>query len=194
MTYEERMRLITGHANRFLEEWKRPEHLTSETAMKRLRSVAEAINKRLPASLNRDGLEEVCSDIFQAAAEAHRGKEWPDVSLFAKCAEERGQTAAQAAPVAHVFDTVDINFRRMKRGDALGDEWLFGRRAVELLERGATEEEFDAYRSGLFFGFKEVWGVEPAREKEMELRRRHDDALTLAGKPRRFGTILEAAE
>jgi hypothetical protein len=139
-------------------------------------------------------LEEVCSDIFQAVSENHRGREWPDVSLFAKCAEERGQTAAQAAPVAHVFDTVDINFRRLQRGDALGDEWLFGRRAVELLARGASEEQLDACRSGLFFNFKEVWGVEPAREKEMELRRRHDDALTLTGKARRFGTILEAAE
>jgi hypothetical protein len=194
MTYEDRMRLITGHANNFLAEWKRPEHLNDETAMKRLRATAEAINKRLPASLSRDGLAEVCEDIFQAVSEGHRGREWPDVALFAKCAEERGQAAAQAVPVAHVFDTVDINFRRYQRGDALGDEWLFGRRAVELLEKGATEEGLDAYRSGLFFNFKEAWGVEKAREEEMHLRRRHDDALTNAGKPRRFGTLLEAAE
>jgi hypothetical protein len=62
------------------------------------------------------------------------------------------------------------------------------------LERGATEEELDAYRSGLFFNFKDVWGLEEARRVEGEYRRRHDDALTLAGKPRRFGTMLEAAE
>lgn len=194
MNYEERMRLITGLANRFLAEWKRPEHLTNETAMTRLRSIAEAINKRLPASLNRDGLEEVCSDIFQAVSENHRGREWPDVSTFAKCAEARGESAAKAAPVQHEFDTVDINLRRLRRGDALGDEWMFGRRAVELLGRGATEEELDAYRSALFFNFKEVWGVEEARSAEMELRCRHDDALTNAGMARRFGTLLEAAE
>jgi hypothetical protein len=194
MNYQERMRLITGHANRFLAGWKRPEHLTNETAMTRLRSTAEAINKRLPASLNREGLEEVCSDIFQAVSENHRGREWPDVSLFAKFAEERGQTAAQAAPVEYAFDTVQINLRRLRRGDALGDEWIYGRRAVELLGVGVTEEELDAYRSGLFFNFKEVWGVEEARRVEADLRRKHDDALTLANKPRRFGTVLEAAE
>lgn len=194
MTYEERMRLITGQANRFLAEWKRPEHLTNETAMARLRATAEAINKRLPASLNREGLEQACSDIFQAVSETYRGRDWPDVAVFAKCSEERGIQAAKASPVAQVFDTVDINLCRLRKGDALGDEWMFGRRAVELLEAGATEDDLDRCRSALFFGFKEVWGIEGARRVEMDLRRRHDDALTLAGKPRRFGTLLEAAE
>jgi hypothetical protein len=194
MNYEERMRLITSLVNNFLAEWKQPDHLTDQTAMTRIRSIAEAINKRLPASLNRDGLREVCSDIFQAVSESHKGREWPDVSTFAKCAEARGELAAKAKPVQHEFDTVDINLRRLRRGDALGDEWIFGRRAVELLGRGVTEEELDAYRSALFFNFKEVWGVEEARRVEMDLRRRHDDALTGSGKHRRFGTLVEAAE
>lgn len=194
MNYEERMRLITGSVNHFLSGWKRPEHLTNETAMTRLRSTAEAINKRLPASLSRESLEEVCDDIFQAVSESYRGKEWPDVAIFAKCAEERGASAARAAPVDHVFDTVQINLRRLQRGDFLGDEWIYGRRAVELLESGATEEQLDAYRSGLFFNFRDVWGQEPAVAKELEFRRKHDDALTAAGKPRRFGTMMEAAE
>lgn len=194
MTYDERMRLILSHVNRFLLGWKRPEHLTDETALQRLRATAEAINKRLPASFNRDGLEAACADIEQAVTEAHRGREWPDVSLFAKCAEDRGAQEAQARPVAHVFDPVQINLARLRRGDALGDEWLFGRCAVELLKAGATEEDLDAYRSGLFFNFKGVWGVEEARRVEINLRRRHDDALTGAGMARRFGTLLEAAE
>lgn len=194
MNYEERMRLITGLANRFLKEWKTPEQLTNETAMTRLRATAEAINKRLPASLGHEGLGDACRDIFQGVRESYRGKEWPDVAVVAKCAEERGSQAARAAPVAQVFDTVDINLRRLQRGDALGDEWIFGRRAVDLLKAGATEEQLDAYRSSLFFQFREVWGLEQATAKEMEFRRKHDDALTNAGKPRRFGTILEAAE
>jgi hypothetical protein len=194
MNYEDRMRVIVSQINAFLTDWKRPEHLTPEGAMRKMRAMAEAINRRLPASCVHDGLVLACEDIFQEVAEAHRGKEWPDVSLFAKTAEGRGAKAAQAIPVAHVFDTVDINFRRMQRGDALGDEWLFGRRAVELLERGATEDDLDRYRSGLFFTFKEVWGLEEARKAEMDLRRRHDDALQNAGRTRRFGTILEAAE
>lgn len=194
MTYDERMRLILSHVNRFLLGWKRPEHLTDETAMQRMRATAEAINKRLPASFNREGLEVAWGDIAQAVTEAHRGKEWPDVSLFAKCAEERGAAEAKARPVAHVFDTVQINLRRLRKGDALGDEWIFGRRAVELLNAGASEEELDAYRSALFFKSKGVWGVEDARRVELDLRRRHDDALQGAGMARRFGTLVEAAE
>ena len=159
-----------------------------------MRSTAEAINKRLPGSCNRESLDVACADIFQAVSEAHRGRDWPDVSTFAKCAEGRGAAEAQARPVAHEFDTVQINLRRMRNKDALGDEWLFGRCAVELLGAGATEADLDAGRSSMFFKGKDVWGVDEARRVEMDLRRRHDDALTIAGLPRRFGTIMEAAE
>jgi hypothetical protein len=147
----------------------------------------------LPASLTRESLDEVCGDIFQAVSETYRGKEWPDVAIFAKCADERGQSAAKDAPVAHVFDTVQINLRRMRNGDALGDEWFFGRRAVELMDAGATEAELDAYRSALFFKCKEVYGIEEAQRMELGFRRRHDDALESAGKARHFHTVREFA-
>lgn len=191
MNYEERMRLIAGNVNRFLAEWKRPEHLTNETAMLRLRSIAEAVNKRLPASLSSEALANVCGDIFQAVSESQRGKEWPDVSLFAKCAEAKGAAEAMAKPTTTKLEPVEINKARISAGEAVGDEWLYGRRAIELLKAGLSERDLEAHRSGLFFAYKASSGDEIARRMEMQLRRRHDDALEGEGMARVFGTVRE---
>lgn len=154
------------------------------------------MNKRLPASCGQDGLEALCDDIFQAVTEAHRGREWPDVSLFAKSADEKGAAAVKALPKhERAFDTIEINLRRLRAGEALGDEWFFGRRAVELMEKGVTEDDLDRYRSALFFKGRDVWGEDMARDFELRLRRKHDDALEQAGLERYFRTLSrEAAE
>jgi hypothetical protein len=191
LNYQERMRTITAHLNAFLAEWKRPDHLEPETALRKMRAMAEAINKRLPASCVNDSLAIACDDIFQDVAESHRGREWPDVSLFAKAAGTKGEAAARAMPTTETRDTVDTNLERLRSGAPLGDEWFFGRRAVELLGRGATEADLDAYRSGLFFGAREIYGVEEAQRMELAARRKHDDALELAGRGRHFGTVRE---
>ena len=169
--------------------------MTDETAMTRIRQAAEAINKRLPASCAQDGLEALCADIFQSVSEHHRGASWPDVSLFARMAEECGASASKALPKpAGVRDSLAINFDRLRAGEALGDEWFYGRRAVELLGKGATERDLDAYRSSLFFNMKDVWGDEMARDHELRLRRKHDDALEADARPRYFETQRFNAE
>lgn len=74
------------------------------------------------------------------------------------------------------FDPVQINANRMNRGEAVGDYWIWGRGAVELRHL-VTEETLSAYRSGLFFKMKDVWGEEKAKSKEQEFKARHAAAL-----------------
>lgn len=86
------------------------------------------------------------------------------------------------------MDTLAINLGRYERGEVLGDEWVFGRRAVELINLGATERGLDRYRSSLFFNDREIYGQERAIEIERGRRMRHDEARELLGKRPHFFT------
>ena len=90
------------------------------------------------------------------------------------------------------MDTVAINLGRYENGDVLGEEWVFGRRAVELLNLGATERGLDRYRSSLFFKDRDIYGEDQAREIEIGRRRRHDAALEMLGKRPHFSTEAAA--
>lgn len=196
LSYDSRMRTITGALNEFLRQFKTPPQLDEKAALTRLRMTAETINKRLPASLQSEGLANRLGDIFAAVFEDHRGREWPSGEQFASAADaigKRTDNVIQFTP----FDPIRINLRRIEQGEALGHEWIYGRLAVELIQAGATEAQLDAYRSALFFHFKDQWGEGPARDREQELRHRHDEALEAAGLPRRYqvsNPYWEAAE
>ena len=67
--------------------------------------------------------------------------------------------------------------RKMGRGDPVGEGWLYGRSAVELIVGGhVTEETMRRYRSAAYFSRKSVYGTEPARKWEDEAKARHEAA------------------
>jgi hypothetical protein len=75
------------------------------------------------------------------------------------------------------IDTFAINAGRFERGDAVGDEWLFGRLAREIVARGlVTNARQDEYRRELFYRMKETWNDDVAEARIAELWRRHRDA------------------
>lgn len=95
LTYETRLSQIVQSLNGFLRQFQKPPHLTDEAALTRIRSTAEAINKRLPASLGQEGLGNTVADIFQSVAENHKGSQWPPVELFSRLAGERGRKVTE---------------------------------------------------------------------------------------------------
>ncbi len=112
--------------------------------------------------------------------ERSTSRAWPTVGeLVGACKEcrpsEKGETEHRLGDAA--VDTYAVHARRISEGEAVGDEWLYGRLALELVERGlATEARLNQYRSGLYFKMKETWGEEKARWKEDEYKARHEAA------------------
>ena len=104
-------------------------------------------------------------------------RSWPsDGEIEASC-------KAVSAPIRNSIaepGTVDeyaIASRRIQNGESIGDEWLYGRKAVELVQRGlATDGALRPYRSALYFRAKDMWGPERAAEYERELQDRHEEA------------------
>ena len=84
---------------------------------------------------------------------------------------------------------------RIKRGEAVGDNYIFGRTAVDLIKANLiTENDLKPYRSAMFFQDKDVSGEEVARQREHSRRVKHDAACESAGVPQHFKTFqVEAA-
>lgn len=83
MNYNDRLRLITAALNDFLRRYRRPEHLDEHTMLAELRSMAEAINRRISGSSSPDDLVARVDQAIQHVTERYRGREWPKPADFA---------------------------------------------------------------------------------------------------------------
>lgn len=140
---------------------------------------------------------------FRHIKETAETRSWPTAKeLLNALSKSRSD-----APVDLIsLDPVDIHVRRVQRGDAIGDGWFYGTFAVELLKRGITEGQLDAYRSAAWFRMtrddrdgKRPWTEGDARTYENALKFRHDEALRRAGMAPRYRVndphaVMEAAE
>lgn len=104
---------------------------------------------------------------------------WPTKGeLGAVCSNQRKKFGSgPGAVMREPRSPLDIAADRIDRGEAVGDGWIYGNNALELVASGkVTEAQLRAYRSALFFAMKDAWGEGPALEKEADLKRRHADA------------------
>ena len=82
LNYEKRVSTIARSLNTFLRQFKMPDHLDQETGLQRIRLTADAINKRLPASLHPVDLEARLGELFVKVIERHKSREWPMPEAF----------------------------------------------------------------------------------------------------------------
>lgn len=74
-------------------------------------------------------------------------------------------------------DPVALAARKMNDGEPIGDEWIYGRRCVELMASGAAlETTLRKYRSAWFFAHKSVYGQEKALAAEAAMKAKHTAA------------------
>lgn len=133
---------------------------------------------------------------FEDAADSiMQTRVWPSVNQLRAAAKLTHKGGSGTASVAINMDSASINARRILRGDPVGDEWIYGRSAVEAIQSGQiTEDNLRPYRSGMYFAMRDVIGEDAARERERQYQRRHDEARIGAGLRPIFSQQLEAAE
>ena len=182
LDYNSRIRTIAERLNLFLRQFKQPEHLDNPAKIERVKATADAINARISASSGRAGLEDRLDATFQRVLETYKGRDWPSVAAFTEAARDTAPRD-NPRPVQHGdFTTSGLNASRIALGQAVGDECLFGVGAVEVIQSGdITENDLSAYRSALYFRYKDTLGEEPARVLEASLRQKHDAARIGAG-------------
>ena len=75
------------------------------------------------------------------------------------------------------IDRFIITSNRMAEGEAVGEGYLYGADAVELIARQLVDQEtMTRYRSAAFFRRKDIYGHDAALSWEAKAKARHDDA------------------
>jgi len=123
---------------------------------------------------------------FEARLGEDCGAGWPSETQIANAAIG----ALKASPVAILSGQssgVDmrpeaISARRIQRGEGIGEEWLYGVRACELIATGLVDRAtMDRYRSAAYFARKRFYGEAPALEWEVKAKAEHEIARQVYG-------------
>lgn len=70
-----------------------------------------------------------------------------------------------------------VTGNRMSAGEPVGEGWLYGRQAVELIAGGyVTAETMRRYRSGAFLARRGIYGEADAKAWEQDALARHEAA------------------
>lgn len=174
LDFNERVNSIVRSVTRFLRQYRQPEHLTDETATAVVKTIAEAINTRLPPSLGHDGLDEVMEKIAREVAVTYRGRDWPGAAHFVAAIPKQDTTPD---PLALTKSPRSVMAERIMRGEPIGDGWIWGRQAKELLLSGEIAEgDLQPYRETHFHRMKNLYGLAKADRMIADLKNRHDGA------------------
>lgn len=106
---------------------------------------------------------------------------WPTKAeigdVCAKLRREELSAAPARNEASQGLSPVEVAARRMQKGEAVGEGWLYGRNAVELIASGQIDRDtMERYRSGAFLARKAVLGEDKALTWEREAQSRHDAA------------------
>lgn len=120
---------------------------------------------------------------FEPILSERCGAFWPaerDIRDAAKLATKEAPAVAGSPSSGPDMRPVAITARRMQRGEPVGEDWLWGRNAVELATSGLIDADtVGRYRSGAFLSRKSTYGEEYALAWEAEAKDRHEAAKTV---------------
>lgn len=125
----------------------------------------------------RGGVEEWWPRFEAALGELSDTRAWPTEGEVRKAAQSVKGPALRNLAQGDECDPINIAAKRMAAGDAVGDGYLWGRMAVDLIARGAVSDEtLTQYRSALFHKRKALYGPNKALAMESADKDRHASA------------------
>ena len=115
---------------------------------------------------------------FEPAMSETCGRMWPtekEIAQVGKATNERLRQMSPQPQSTFRLDPAEMAARRMSQGEAVGEGWLYGVSACELIARGLVDEAtMRKYRSEAYFSRKRAYGEEKARQWEDEAKARHE--------------------
>jgi len=165
MNYDERKRIISGWLIEFLKRYEVPTHLDQNAIREEMVLMVEDINSEIPNDMNEGGLRYILDQIASYIRKNQTTRKWPTISLFVKGVKDSRGTVVEdhlAIPINKQWDDpLVINAKRIKSGEAVGDWYIIGKGANQMLERGlVTYEELKPYQKSLEYQKKQMYGEE----------------------------------
>jgi hypothetical protein len=138
--------------------------------------------KFAPPSAYEDWVAEAlerCSQIMKTRAYPTQNELGSACRNYNKDRHDAGE--ADAGPVSEWKpDPALFISNKMARGEPVGEGWLYGIMACELIARKLVgRETMDTYRSGAYLARKSFYGEDAARAWENDAKDRHDAAKVL---------------
>ena len=132
-----------------------------------------------------DGLATWWPKFEAALGEAGTGL-WPTEREIRDAAAVANRDRPKLRSDGPAFDPHEISARRMAAGEPVGENFLYGREAVEMIRRHLVDEPtMTRYRSGAFFSRKDMHGEASALAWEAEAKARHEAAKLMLRDPER---------
>lgn len=128
-----------------------------------------------------EGYERWCQEVFDACAMVMKTRAWPTANeLGAACSNLRKEAhnsghTGYARPEART--SAEITAGKIAQGEAVGEGWLYGVMACELIaNKLVSQEAMTRYRSAAFHNRCQMYGQEAALSWEALAKERHEHA------------------
>ena len=171
---------ISGRLQRFLERRQMPRRLAGKEAATadELRALLGAVERGAPR-----GAEALANwwPGFETALGANGNQYWPsEKDVTDACRKVAPPRPREMDPDGKPDECV-IMGRRMEAGEAIGEPYVYGFKACELIRRGLVSEATMArYRSAFFLKRRSVYGEEAARAWEARAKAEHESAMSVS--------------
>lgn len=111
---------------------------------------------------------------FEALVGQEADLYWPTEKQIAVAAKALAPVSSVRPREEGDISCAEAAAKRMNAGEAVGEDWLYGRGACEMIEaKLVTREVMTAYRSGAYFRRKDMYGEEAALAWEADRKEMH---------------------
>lgn len=172
--------------DRWLDRYSPPRNILGNEAAKQDEIDAQI---RMLARYSPDiGVERWLTAITDRLDRAMQTRAWPSVrEIQDACMAHRRDEHATTPPARNpaggersAIDSGKVAAAKMNSGQPVGDYWLWGRGAVQILRRGlVTRAQVDAYRQEHMLTLAQIWQPEEVAAWRAEAEARHLCAITL---------------
>ena len=144
MHYQDRIRTAASLITDFLRQYQRPSHLDNDAALREISAIAEEVNALASTSLSQDEFKARIIEACRHIRQTYTQRAWPMPAHFIKAMEAVAAKVSRSAPasakVTSFPSATQIAAQRIIQGEPVGDGWLYGKLALQLLNDGLVSQ------------------------------------------------------
>ena len=158
MTYDERIQIAVEMLKAFLSRYTPPKHLDNHGKAQIVRGMAEALARKLPIS-EPEMYRENVGRAFAATADGHESYAWPPQGVLVKAIGKINPSQQGRAAETFTTNFLEIEAKRMARGDAVSERFVWGNYAMSA-EVTVSPEQLEKYRKASVENHRSIYGAE----------------------------------
>lgn len=172
MNYDQRINRIRGWVGEMIARYDRPAHLVHAKAEAEIRDMAEDLNSEIPSNVTVDVMDGILERTARQIRKRQRTRTWPTINLVISAARDSLPASAEAANKAPETLRADrsqqINARRIRNGEPVGECWVTGRDADRLVNaKLITRQDLAPYLAAI--AARQVETQQPVEDSDDDL-------------------------